>query len=124
MATFSLTGQLLQLANKMGINPDLDIIPGYIGFQYDDVNKYGYLLLFVISSPLRKCDMEPQDVRLPCVASTKRTKKNYRAGTNDEDNKSYSVTGSDGPVDDGFEAKESKNNQNQHPTHFTEFRTT
>jgi hypothetical protein len=51
MATFLLTGHLLQWVNTMVINPDLDIFPSYIGFQDEDVKKYGYLLLFVMNFP-------------------------------------------------------------------------
>jgi hypothetical protein len=52
MATFLMTGQLLQRANAMGINRDLDIVRGYIGFQDEDVKKYVFFLLFVMNLPL------------------------------------------------------------------------
>jgi hypothetical protein len=39
MATFLLMGQLLQRASTMGISPDLDIDPEYIGFQQEDVKN-------------------------------------------------------------------------------------
>jgi hypothetical protein len=38
MAICLLLGQLLQRANTMGINPDLDIDPKSIGFQQDVKN--------------------------------------------------------------------------------------
>jgi hypothetical protein len=37
MATFLLTAQLLDRAKIMGINLDMDISPGYVGFQEEDV---------------------------------------------------------------------------------------
>ena len=52
MATFLLMGDLLQRVSRVGINPDIDISPEYIGFRTDDVHKYGYFLLFVINLPL------------------------------------------------------------------------
>jgi hypothetical protein len=52
MVTFLLMGHLLDRANMMGINTDMEIFPSYIGFQDEYVQKYGYFLLFVMSLPL------------------------------------------------------------------------
>jgi hypothetical protein len=52
MTTFLLTGQIFDRANMMGINPDLHSSPSYIGFQEEDVKKYGYFLRFVMNLPL------------------------------------------------------------------------
>jgi hypothetical protein len=48
LTIFLLMGQLLDRANTIDINPDLDIFPSYIGFQEEDVKEYGYFLLFVV----------------------------------------------------------------------------
>jgi hypothetical protein len=36
----------------MGVNPDLDLSPGYIEFQNEDIKKYRWFLLFVVNLPL------------------------------------------------------------------------
>jgi hypothetical protein len=41
----------------MGINPDLDISPGYIGFQEGNVKQYGYFLLFIMNLPIQYAEI-------------------------------------------------------------------
>jgi hypothetical protein len=109
MATLSMMVKLLQRVNKMGINPDLHIIPGCIGFQDDDVNKDGYFLLFVVNLPLcASAIWNPNNADYRALLPQKERKRIIEQGKEDEDNKSYSDTESDSPVNDGFEAKESQ----------------
>jgi hypothetical protein len=51
MLFFSFTGQLLERAQSKGINPDIEGNPGYFGFHQEDVDRYGYYLLFLRNLP-------------------------------------------------------------------------
>ena len=51
MAQFLLTAQLLDRANRVGINPAVVGKPEYYGFDSEDVQKYGYYFLFVMNLP-------------------------------------------------------------------------
>jgi hypothetical protein len=108
MSTFLFTGELFQGANLVGINPDLPILPSYIGFQEDDVQKYGYFLLFVMNLPLYAeaiwynkiayyRNVQPQEEQKKLMNKKMKNMK-----------KIYLDTESDTANDDGHEAKESK----------------
>jgi hypothetical protein len=51
MALFRLTADLLKKAVTSGINPKLNVDPHYIGFDPEDVNRFGYYALFVTNLP-------------------------------------------------------------------------
>jgi hypothetical protein len=46
-----LTADLLKKAVTAGINPKLNVDPHSIGFDPEDVNRYGYYALFVTNLP-------------------------------------------------------------------------
>jgi hypothetical protein len=46
-----LTADLLKKAVTAGINPKLNVDPRSIGFDTEDVDKYGYCALFVTNLP-------------------------------------------------------------------------
>jgi hypothetical protein len=116
MATFSLTGQTLQQDITMGINPDLGISPGYIRFQDDDVKKYGYFLLFVMTPIYANAIWHPNTADCRALLPQKEQKIIIEQEKEDEDNKSYYDTELDDPVNDGFEAKESNTKQTAYYT--------
>jgi hypothetical protein len=51
IALFRLTADLLKKAVTAGINPKLNVDPHYIGFDPEDVDRYGYYALSVTNLP-------------------------------------------------------------------------
>jgi hypothetical protein len=79
ISTFLLTGQLLERAKTMGINPDLDTFPSYIGFHEEDVKIYGYFLRFVTNLPLYYADAtwDPNNADYRMCYPPRRKERNY-----------------------------------------------
>jgi hypothetical protein len=51
ISLFRLTADLLKKAATAGSNPKLNVDPHSIGFDPEDVNRYGYYVLFVTNLP-------------------------------------------------------------------------
>jgi hypothetical protein len=100
MSTFLVTGQLLQWANIMGVNPDLEISPSYIGFQDGDVKEYGYFLLFIVN--LLHCAdaiCDPKTADFHAFLPREERKRMIEMEDEEEANKNYSNTESDEPIE-------------------------
>jgi hypothetical protein len=108
MATILQMRQLLQWVNSRGINPDLYIDPEYIGFQQEDMKKYGYFLLFVFNLSLYASDIwNPKTADYCCVMFQKERNRIIAEEEEKAENESSDTESDNTPT--YFEVKETKN---------------
>jgi hypothetical protein len=80
IALFRLTEDLLKKAVTAGINPKLKVDPNSIGFDPEDVDKYGYYALFVTNLPfIYAADLATRNSRI--ATRRKRTRTHSKRGT-------------------------------------------